>query len=101
VAEVWTHGRWLVRPGKEDEFVAAWSELADWTVSDVPNARGILFRDREQPNLFYSFGPWEGIDAVERWRASEGFAARIERIRGLVDTFEPHTLDPVARVGGF
>ena len=31
MAEIWTHGRWLVRPGKEDELVAAWRDLAEWS----------------------------------------------------------------------
>jgi hypothetical protein len=24
MAKIWTHGIWTVKPGREDEFVAAW-----------------------------------------------------------------------------
>ena len=99
MAEVWTHGRWLVAPGREDEFVQAWQEFAEWTTTEFPAARGVLLRDRERPNRFYSFGPWESVDDVERWRASSGFEERVGRIRELLESFEPFTLESAATVG--
>lgn len=99
MSEVWTFARWVAIPGKEEEFVEAWGDLAEWTVTQFPDAKGTLLRDRDVPNVFFSFGPWRDPDQVQAWRASEGFGQRVSRIRELVEEFEPHTLDPVTRAG--
>jgi hypothetical protein len=38
MANVWTHGVWTVKPGREDEFVTAWRELVP---TDVHARRGL------------------------------------------------------------
>jgi heme-degrading monooxygenase HmoA len=98
---IYTSGDWLVKPGREEEFIEAWHELAEWTAAEIaPGARAMLLHDRDEPALFRSFGPWDSDPQVAAWRQSEGFAARIGRIRELLDRFEAHTLDVVADVGG-
>jgi heme-degrading monooxygenase HmoA len=100
VAELYTSGEWLVKEGREEEFVGAWRDLADWTAEAIPGARWArLLRDREEPRRFLSFGPWESLEAIASWRASEGFAERIGRIRELVDDLRPRTLEVVAEAG--
>ena len=97
---LYTSGDWLVKSGREDEFVNAWRELAEWTASEVaPRARAILLRDRDDPSWFRSFGPWENDEQAAAWRQSEGFASRISRIREMLERFEAHTLDVVVNVG--
>lgn len=95
MARVYTHGTWIVRPGREDEFVALWRELGEWTVARFPGARGTLLRDRDEPRRFHSFGPWENEDAVARWRADPAFRERVQRIEPLLERFEPRLMDPV------
>jgi heme-degrading monooxygenase HmoA len=100
VSETWTHGRWTVKAGREDEFVRAWREIADWTLEEFEGARGAkLVRDRESPNRFYSFGTWESAEAVARWRAHPSFDERISGIMEFVDELEPVTADVVEEVG--
>ncbi len=96
--EVWTHGTWTVRPGSEDEFVEAWRSMAEWTAAEFASATGTLLRDRERSNVFISFGPWPDLQTVGRWRSSEGFQERVAKIQGLLDAFEPRTLDLVTQV---
>jgi heme-degrading monooxygenase HmoA len=94
-------GEWVVKPGREDEFVAAWREMAEWTASEfAPATTAVLVRDRDDRSRFVSFGPWESDEQVASWRESAGFASRVGRIRDLLERFEPRTLDPVASVGG-
>lgn len=100
MSEVWTLARWVAEPGREDEFVEAWRDLATWTVDEFPDASGTLLRDRDTPNVFFSFGPWRDLDEAQAWRASDGFRERVARIRELLEGFEPHMLDPVTRVAG-
>ena len=95
---VFTSGRWKVLPGKEDDFVAAWSALATQTKVEFPDSTATLLRDRDDPTLFLSFGPWDSIEQIEQWRASHTFQAGVGKIRPLLDGFSPHTLDPVAGV---
>ena len=97
---VWTHGTWTVRPGLEDEFVAAWRAMAragtdELDVVEAPT----LVRDRERGNVFMSFGPWPDFEAVERFRSSAAFRDGVARMRDLLESFEPATLDEVARGG--
>jgi quinol monooxygenase YgiN len=89
MAQVFTHGRWVVRPGSESDFVVAWQELADWTGKEVAGANWArLLRDSNEPNVFFSFGPWDSLEAVESWRQKPGFQDRIARIRGMLQGFE-------------
>lgn len=98
---IYTSGDWMVKPGQEEEFIEAWNDLAEWTAAEIaPGAPAMLLRDRDEPARFRSFGPWDSDEQVAAWRQSEGFLARIGRIRELLDRFEAHTLDVVADVGG-
>ena len=96
---VYTLGVWLVEEGREDEFIRAWDDLAEWTVENGHESHGTLVRDREVPHRFVSFGPWPSAEAAERWRDSAGFRERFARMEAFVDRFEPQTLDVILRVG--
>jgi heme-degrading monooxygenase HmoA len=96
---VYTLGVWLVKEGREDEFIRAWDDLAEWTVENGHESHGTLVRDREVPLRFVSFGPWPSAEAAERWRDSSGFRERFAHMEALVDRFEPQTLDVILRVG--
>jgi len=95
---VYTHGTWIAKPGREDDFVARWLELGEWTTENFPAARGTLARDLEEPNRFVSFGPWPSVGHADRWRASDGFRERVARILETVESLEPRTLQLVAEV---
>jgi heme-degrading monooxygenase HmoA len=100
VTELYTSGEWLAKEGREEDFVAAWRDLADWTAAKVPGAGPAhLLRDRDEPRWFLSFGPWVSLEAIASWRDSEGFSRRMGRIRALVEDLRPRTLDVVAEAG--
>jgi hypothetical protein len=51
MGDLYTCGTWTVVPGREDDFVAAWQDLADWTLREIPGARWAeLVRSQEKPN---------------------------------------------------
>jgi heme-degrading monooxygenase HmoA len=100
MAQLYACGIWTVKPGSEQQFVDAWSELAEWTGAEVAGSSWAkLLRDRERSNRFISFGPWDSLDAIERWRAHPGWQERVQRIRELLDSFEPNTLELAAEHG--
>ncbi len=96
---VYTLGIWTVKNGREADFVDAWRNVADRTKSDFPEGTATLLRDRDQPNRFISFGPWESLDQIEQWRSSETFAQGVGAIRPMLDDFEAHTMDLAAELG--
>ena len=100
MAQPYTHGVWTVTPGREEEFVSVWTELAEWTRREVPGSGWAkLLRDTSAPNRFISFGPWESLAAIDVWRSEPHWQDSVGRLRGLLDGFEPSTLDVVAEVG--
>lgn len=96
MAKPYTMGIWSVQEGREDEFVAAWSEFADWSAEQAPGAGWVrLLRDRANPQRFITVGPWDSLEAIEAWRALPGWGERVGRIRELLSGFEAVTLDAV------
>lgn len=96
---VYTLGIWLVKPGRENDFVQAWRDLARKTQEDFPDAKAVLMHDRDVPNRFISTGPWESLEQIEVWRASATFTQGYETMREMLEHFEPHTLDEAATIG--
>jgi hypothetical protein len=92
MTRIWTHGVWTVKPGREEEFVAAWREL-------VPVGKALgsddasLLRDRDDPNVFRSFGPWPDLETIARFRAEIG--PQVAAMDDLLERFETFTLDEV------
>jgi quinol monooxygenase YgiN len=100
MAELYTLGEWTARPGREDDLVAAWQDLAEWTADHVGGSGWAkLLRDHDQPRRFISFGPWQDADAVAAWRADPGFRRRVDALQELVEGFSPHTMDVAAQAG--
>jgi hypothetical protein len=95
-----THGRWHVKSGAEDQFVAEWKRLADWAKGELPAAPwAVLLRDREDPSQFFSFGPFVNLEAIADFRGRPEFAEALGRMRPLLDSVETFTLDRVATYG--
>jgi heme-degrading monooxygenase HmoA len=100
MGDLYTCGTWTVIAGREDDFVAAWQDLADWTAAEIAGASWAnLVQHQEKPNVFLSFGPWESPESIAAWRESEGFRERVGRIRDLLEAFEPGTYELRASVG--
>jgi heme-degrading monooxygenase HmoA len=97
MATPYTHTSWVVKRGREEEFIERWSEWAEWSHREGLAARAMLLRDADNPERFVSFGPWESVQAVRNWRALAGYQERVARLREVVDHFEPRTLEVVAR----
>jgi heme-degrading monooxygenase HmoA len=93
----YTHTTWRVRAGSEDEFVRRWREWVDWSHREGLEAPALLLRDLENPQAFISFGPWANMAAVRSWRALAGYQERVARLSEVLDSFEPRTLEIVAR----
>jgi Antibiotic biosynthesis monooxygenase len=87
----WTFGVWRVKPGREEEFVAAWRELVPLG-TQFGGEKPTLLSSREG-SVFYSFGSWPDEQATERFRAQ--LRPRIGAMNELLEGFEASTLDEV------
>ncbi len=96
----YTLARWLVHPGNEETFVAAWQELGTVFLSlPQPTSWGLLLRSADQPNLFYSFGPWPSLDAIRAMREEPRAREALGRLAALCDEATPGVFVAVAAGG--
>jgi hypothetical protein len=95
MAPIWTHGVWTVKPGREDEFVRGWQEMARAGLSAFEAVEPPrLLRDLDRPNVFVSFGPWPSAEEVDRVRNAMG--PRFDALeQEVLESFQPSTLDEV------
>lgn len=99
MADMFTYGRWTVVEGKDEDFIRAWNDLAQWTSDNIEGAGWAkLLRDGEDRNLFLSFGTFDNLEAIQAWRTSEGFTTGIGKMRGLLQDFEAHIAQTVLEI---
>ena len=97
IGVLYTSATWVVKQGKESEFVAAWTHFADWTSRTMEGAgTGHLLQEVDQPRHFLSFGPWASQEAIQRWRGTPEFQAFLTTARQLCEEVRPRTLSLVA-----
>jgi quinol monooxygenase YgiN len=99
MSQLYAFGVWIVKPGREDDFLAGWRELAEWTAANAPGA-GVarLLQDEYQPMRFISIGPWDDQDALAASRSQLGFQERVAKLREMLETYTPANLELRAEV---
>lgn len=92
-AQLFTLGIWKTKAGREAEFIEAWQSFADWTsVSQRGAGEGTLLQDKDTPQKFVSFGPWEDAECVAEWRTQPQFSEFVKKVGELCEAFEPHNM---------
>jgi heme-degrading monooxygenase HmoA len=94
--QAYTLAMWRVRAGEEEEFVRRWREdLAPYFMQISPGARGTLVRSVEDPSLFYSFGPWDSVEAIRSMRADPRTPEVMRRLFELCTEAKPGVFELV------
>lgn len=96
---VYTHAAWRVRPGRQQDFIAAWEELGR-IFSELPNppaGPGTLIQSVEDPLQFYSFGAWRSAEDVAAMRGDPRAQRGIETARSLCTEATPGMYQVVRR----
>jgi quinol monooxygenase YgiN len=97
VAEPYTHGVWHVKPGRADEFIAAWTEFAAWSLEQAQGVSwGVLLRDTANVNRLVGVGAWATFEDIEFWRWDPEFEQWFARLEEMVDDVEFSTMELVA-----
>jgi heme-degrading monooxygenase HmoA len=98
VGDAYTLAIWRVKEGKEEEFVEAWKgDLADFFLN-LPNppGTGTLIRSVEDPQLFYSFGPWRSLEDIQQMRSDPRTTEMIGKLAALCEEAKPGAFRVVA-----
>jgi hypothetical protein len=95
---IYTLGVWRVKPESESEFIAAWKALGVVfaQLPAPPMGKGTLIQSLTEPSLFYSFGPWPSVEAVQAMRQDPQAQAGISRLRELCTEAIPGSFRLVA-----
>lgn len=100
IGQPYTSGNWVVMEGKEEEFVARWTEFTEWSLANAPGAEEfLLIRENEDPRHFISFGAWEDAGNVAAWRDRPEFQERLAACRALCEDFKGTDFTLAAVVG--
>jgi hypothetical protein len=69
--EYYTLGTWKVKPGHQEELLAAWRELNRFFFS-LPNppVENVMIQSTQDETMFYSVGPWRSLDDIKAMRAA-------------------------------
>ena len=98
MAETYTSGVWIVKPGEEDAFTQAWTEFVTWASTMPGSGTFRLVRSLEQPGTYLSFAPWESFEAQGAWKENPEFRERLMRVRSHCEDFQPSTYELVTEV---
>ncbi len=93
--QAYTHTIWKIKPGKQEEFILRWTELADWTALQGLSGKARLLRDLDDPNRFVSFGPWDSVANAKRWRSLKDSHEHLKRLQEVLEDQEPRLLEVV------
>ncbi|MFD0365845.1 antibiotic biosynthesis monooxygenase family protein [Nocardia sp. GCM10030253] len=97
--ETYASGNWVVAAGRENEFVASWTEFLDWTKNNAPGfVSASLIHDVADPRHFVSFALWSSPAARSAWQQHEGFASRVGACRAMCDEASGSSYHLAARV---
>jgi quinol monooxygenase YgiN len=95
----YTHALWRVKPGHEEEFIAAWKALADTFLHlPTPSSHGTLIQSLTDPTLFYSFGPWDRLEDIEAMRQDPQARQAIQDVMALCTEATPSSYRVVAEI---
>jgi len=96
----YTYADWLIREGRQDEFVGAWTEFVDRSLEDGSGALGgMLLQDNSEPRHFVSIGPWTSAEAARSFFTDPELEERSAPFRELAERFDPRFLDLRVRRG--
>jgi heme-degrading monooxygenase HmoA len=97
---LYTLGVWTVQPGKEEAFKEVWKEFAQWTkLHQTGSGTAQLLQDADQSQRFISFGPWDSLESIRKWRESPEFKKAFLTFKQLCTDIKPMTMQEVLHIG--
>lgn len=94
--QLFTSGNWLVKGGKEKDFIGEWKAFANWSREKLGSGSPYLLQNINNPRYFISFGSWPDLATIEKWRRTKEFQTFVKKVKDLCEKFDPSTLKVVA-----
>lgn len=96
--QIYTLGVWRVQEDRQQEFITAWKELGEifTALPDSPSGKGVLIQSTTDSTLFYSFGPWKSLEAIEVMRNDHRAQEGIQKLINLCTEAAPGSFRVVA-----
>lgn len=99
MSQPYTLATYRIVPGKEDDFIKTWHDLAvTFSALPEPPIWGTLIRSTRDPTLFHSFGPWDHVHHITSMRKNAKVAAAFKSIQELCVEMLPGDYELVAHV---
>jgi heme-degrading monooxygenase HmoA len=92
-SEYLASGNWLIKEGREQEFIDRWKAFLDWSRGNPGFLWAKLMRQEGSGRHFISFSIWRDAQARANWKAAPGFAERFNACRELTDEFSSGDYD--------
>jgi quinol monooxygenase YgiN len=89
---------WRIKPGHEDAFVDAWTELVTWSRGMFSGREAILLRRRDDPGRFLAIGTFPSDDVIQEWRQIPGMRERFDALTQLAVSYDMQNFDQVVEV---
>jgi len=84
--EFYTFNLWKIKDGNLDEFLHIWEEkLAQEFIKLNPYSKVTLIQSLDNPNIYYSFGPWTKLDQMQAARSNVNYRSAISELVSLCD----------------
>lgn len=93
--------RWSVKPGHEEEFVAAFETLALWAELNHPEGgTARLLQSVGEPSDYVAMWEFPSAEAIERWRATKDVGDHLDALAALAGRVEEDVFELRVVVGG-
>ena len=84
--EFYTFNLWKIKEGNLEEFLHIWEkELAREFIKLNPYSKITLIQSLDNPNIYYSFGPWIKLEQMQSARSNENYRSAISKLVSLCD----------------
>jgi quinol monooxygenase YgiN len=89
-------GIWLIKPGKENEFIKLFQNFAEQIFDRNLGAIEVyLLQDIQQPGRIITSGPWESLQKIDEWRKLPEFREFFAKAKELSLEVTPLTMKPI------
>jgi hypothetical protein len=95
---VYTLGAWRVKAGQGPAFIETWRALGIIfrRLPNPPSEKGTLVQSLTDSSLFYSFGPWPDLQAIQEMRGNPEAVEGMKKLRDFCVEASPGNFRVVA-----
>ena len=88
--EFYTFTCWHVKENCVEEFINIWEkDFAPIFIELNPYSKVTLLQSLENPNIYYSFGPWINLEQMQASRADKNYRSTITKLVSLCSEAKP------------